>query len=69
MNLVYMRHPKVDGEPAAVPRSAVPHYTAGGWEECEPPAPRVRPSKQDTENTTSTRTERRRTPRNSSKED
>lgn len=59
-----MRHPTIK-ELAEVPKSAVPHYTAGGWEECEPPTPRMRPSKQ---NTTSTRTERRRTP-NSSKED
>jgi hypothetical protein len=59
-----MRHPKVDSPPVGVPKSAVPHYTAGGWEECEPPQPPMRPSKQNT----STRTERRRTPR-SSKED
>lgn len=59
-----MCHPNIDGDPVAVPKSAVPHYTGGGWEECEPPPPRVRPSK----NTTSTRSERRRTPR-SSKED
>lgn len=61
-----MRHPKIDGPPAEVPKSAVPHYSAGGWEECEPPEPRLRPNKQ--QNTTSTRTERRRTTR-SSKED
>lgn len=67
MDTVYMRHPKIGGPPAEVPKSAVPHYSAGGWEECEPPEPRKRrPSKQ--QNTTSTRTERRRTIR-SSKED
>lgn len=66
METVYVRHPNVGGDPVAVPKSAVPHYTAGGWEECDPPAPRVRPSKQ--QNPPSTRTERRRTPR-SSKED
>lgn len=42
MNTVYIKHPRIDGDPVAVPESSLPHHTAAGWVQVEPPAPPVR---------------------------